>query len=62
MLAQLLAQIVVGQAPVAQRHKRNEGLALQIVRASDHGGLRHVRVADEGALDLGGAEAVSRHI
>src|SRR5262249_38738351 len=36
-----------------------DALALDLVRVADHGGLGHGRVADQGALDLGGAEAVA---
>ena len=54
-LAQLLARLLA-------RHQRDIGvdaLALDVVRIADDGGLRHLRMRDQRALDLGGAEAVA---
>ena len=47
---------------MVERDKGIDALALDIVRVSDHGRLGHVLVGDEGALHLGGPDAVSRDV
>ena len=49
---QILARLDAG----LQRDIGVDALALEVVRESDDGGLGHVVVGDERALDLGGAE------
>src|SRR5262249_33859584 len=39
-----------------------DALPLDVVRIADHGGFRALRMRDERALDLGGAEPVSGHV
>ena len=55
LLAQLLGRLLAG----LQRHVGVDALALDVVRVADHGGLGDLGVADQRALDLGGAEAVA---
>ena len=42
-----------------QRYVRIDALPLDVVRKSDNGSFRDPRMGDQGALDLGGAEAMT---
>jgi hypothetical protein len=55
--AQLLGQRLVGVDAGPQGHERDDGLALELVGATDHGGLGHRGVRHQGALDLHRAES-----
>ena len=55
LLAQVLGRLLAGH----QRHVGVDALALDVVRIADDRGLRHLRVRDQRALDLGRAHAVA---
>ena len=52
---------MVGELGVDQ-HVGEDALALDLVREADHRGLGHGLVRDQGALDLGGAQAVAADV
>src|SRR5712671_1837010 len=58
-LHQLAAQLFVRLLVDPQRHIGVDALALDVVRIADDGRLGDLRVGDQRALDLGGAEAVA---
>ena len=57
-----LLQIVGRLDPGVQGDIGVDALALDVVGETDDGGLGHVVVQDQGALDLGGAHAVARDV
>jgi len=56
---QLAAQLFVRLLVNAQYHIGVDPLALDVVRIADDGRLGDLRVGDQRALDLGGAEAMA---
>src|SRR5690606_41518501 len=55
----ILPQLVGVLGAGGRRHVGVDALALDVVRHADHGGLGHLRVEHQRALDLGGAHAVA---
>ena len=55
-------QRVIARITGIQRDKGVDRLALDVVRNGDDRGLGDERVGDQCAFDLGGADAVARHI
>uniref|UniRef100_A0A0N4Z5G8 PE-PGRS family protein n=1 Tax=Parastrongyloides trichosuri TaxID=131310 RepID=A0A0N4Z5G8_PARTI len=57
-----LAQVFGGLDPLVQGDIGVDALTLDVVGEADDGGLGHVVVQDQGALDLGRAHAVARDV
>ena len=58
LLAQLVGRVLAG----LERDVGVDALALDVVREADDGGLGHLQVGDQGAFDLGGADAMARDV
>ncbi len=59
---QFLFEIVTGLNAFLQGYVHIDALALDLVGVAHHGGLGHLRMADQGAFHLGGAHAVARDV
>ena len=62
MLAQLLADLGTRGHAALEGDEGDDGLAGGVVLRPDHGGLSHHVVVDQGGFDLGGGDAVARHV
>src|SRR6185369_13349642 len=62
VLEQLRLRARVGRLALFERDEADERLALEIVGFADRGRFRDRRMADEGAFDLGRADAVTRDV
>ena len=59
LLAQFFAQAAVGRDAAFDGHESDEGLAFEFVGPAHHRSFGHLRMAHQGALHFGGADAMA---